>query len=159
MNLTTPPPEKLSDLLELAIADARKLDHDHYVPDWSVWHRPRPLDNKCQICLAGAVIAGTLGCPAGTDIDIFTVDETDPESINVTDERWQKALGALDSAREGHWLTAVEALQGDCHDTNVIEKLDDLGPAAHSEFGDWCQFNRHLNSLKQCASQLRELGL
>ena len=62
MNLTTPPPAKLSDLIELAIADTRKLDRHDYTPTWMTWHRPNPADDKCMICLAGAVIAGTLGC-------------------------------------------------------------------------------------------------
>lgn len=32
LKLTTPPPEKLSDLIELAIADGRKLDRYDYTP-------------------------------------------------------------------------------------------------------------------------------
>ena len=95
MNLTTPPPAKLSDLLELAIADARRLDHALYTPMWMTWHRPRPLDGKCMVCIAGAVIAGTLGCPAGTSIDIATSDSTDPQSTTITDERWRRALNTL----------------------------------------------------------------
>ena len=32
MDLTTPPPEKLSDLIDLEIADAGKLDQKRYAP-------------------------------------------------------------------------------------------------------------------------------
>ena len=39
MNYTTRPPEKLSDLITLAITDARRLDRDVYVPCASAWHK------------------------------------------------------------------------------------------------------------------------
>jgi len=32
MNLTTPPPGKLSELIDLAIADARRIDRGDYLP-------------------------------------------------------------------------------------------------------------------------------
>ncbi len=159
MNLTTPPPAKLSDLLELAIADARRLDHALYTPMWMTWHRPRPLDGKCMVCIAGAVIAGTLGCPAGTSIDIATSDSTDPQSTTITDERWRRALWALDFAREGHWLDAFQALHGTCPDRLLHERLEALPVPAEVEFHDWNQLATHLVSLASCANELRELGL
>ncbi len=62
MDLTTPPPEKLSEPIELAIADARRIERGDYWPVAGAWHDPGPRD-RCIICLAGAVIAATLGCP------------------------------------------------------------------------------------------------
>ena len=40
MNGVGVPPEKLSDLIELAVADARTLDRDTYIPDCWAWHAP-----------------------------------------------------------------------------------------------------------------------
>ena len=159
MNLTTPPPSKLSDLLELAIADARRLDHARYTPMWMTWHRPRPLDGKCMVCLAGAVIAGTLGCSTRTSIDIATSDSADPQSTTITDERWRRALWALDSAREGHWLEAFKALHGTYPDNGLYDALEELPSPLDTEFHDWEQLQTHLVSLARCASRLREIDL
>ena len=159
MNLTTPPPAKLSDLLNLAITDARKLDHARYTPMWMTWHRPRPLDGKCMVCLAGAVIAGTLGCSTGTSIDIATSDSADPESTTITDERWRRALWALDSAREGDWLDAFRALHGSHPDGELYDALEALPAPADTEFNDWNRLDAHLASLAARATELRDLDL
>lgn len=53
-------PDRLSDLLELALSDLEKVEWDgRYVVRMSTWHTP--FDGKCYVCLAGAIIAGTLG--------------------------------------------------------------------------------------------------
>lgn len=159
MNLTTPPPERLSDLIELAIADARRLDHARYTPMWTSWHRPRPLDGKCMVCLAGAVIAGTLGCETETNIDIATSDFAEPESTTITDKRWRRALWALDSAREGNWHAAFENLRGSYPADELRDALNALPKPSHGEFNGWKHFDTHLASLADCASKLREIGL
>lgn len=159
MNLTTPPPAKLSDLLDLAIADARRLDHAHYTPMWMIWHRPRSLDGKCMVCLAGAVIAGTLGCATGTSIDIAASDSADPQSTTISDERWRRALWALDFAREGNWLDAFRALHGAYPEGELYDAVEAVPTPADAEFHDWNQLDAHLTSLASCASELREIGL
>ena len=159
MDLTTPPPTKLSDLLELAIADARKLDHDRYTPMWMTWHRPRQRDGKCMVCLAGAVIAGTLDCSTEKSIDIATSDNADPQSTTITDKRWRRALWALDSAREGNWLKALTALHGTCPDCLMQEKLAKIPTPDKTEFHTWNELDAHLVSLAVCAGQLREIDL
>ena len=168
MNLTTPPPAKLSDLIDLAIADARKLDHGRYTPVWMTWHRPRPLDGKCMVCLAGAVIAGTLACPADTRVRINTGsalslegnDSGDPpELITITDEHWHGAMRALDSAREGDWLEAFHALHGEYPEHGLHDAVEALPRPAEGEFRSWNGLEAHLVSLTACASRLRRLGL
>ena len=159
MNLTTPPPAKLSDLLDLAIADARRLDDARYTPMWMTWHRPRRLDGRCMVCLAGAVIAGTLGCATGTSIDIATSDSADPQSTTITDERWRRALWALDSAREGDWLDAFKALHGCYPEGELYDAVEAVPTPEEPEFHDWKQLDAHLVSLTSCASELRDLGL
>ena len=159
MNVTTPPPAKLSDLLDLAVADARRLDRARYTPIWMTWHRPNPDSGRCMVCLAGAVIAGTLGCSTETSIDIATSDSADPQSTTITDKRWRRALWALDSAREGHWLDAFQALHGAYPVGELYDAVEALPEPADPEFNDWDKLETHLASLAARANDLRELGL
>jgi hypothetical protein len=57
-------PEKLSDLLNLALDDLGMVEAD---PKYKVvmieWHSPSPSRTHCQVCLAGAVMAKSLGVP------------------------------------------------------------------------------------------------
>ena len=161
MNLTIPPPDKLSDLIDLAITDARKLDQNRYAPTWHKWHQIDPGDGKCMVCLAGAVIAGTLGCARQTHIDIATSDSdtAEPDSTIITDKRWRNALWALDSAREGNWNGACRALHDVGPDDELGDALDELPPPERSEFESWGELAIHLDSLASRANDLRKLGL
>ena len=58
-----PPPCDLIALIRLAVADARKLNRDLYVPESSDWHGGGTEYSSCPVCFAGAVIAGTLKGP------------------------------------------------------------------------------------------------
>lgn len=80
---TTPPPGKLSDLIDLAVADARRLDRTTYTPDSSVWHEPAD-DDCCMICLAGSVIAETLKCPRDQKVELGDEDNPDPDRVKST---------------------------------------------------------------------------
>ena len=58
-------PNKLSALIEVAIQDARKLDRIRYSPNHLHYHSPQeswksPVIPCCEVCDAGAVMAGTL---------------------------------------------------------------------------------------------------
>jgi hypothetical protein len=62
-------PNKPSELLRLALADLRKVERDErYEVDMWAWHAPDESDNRCHVCLAGAVIAGTLGARPDQDL-------------------------------------------------------------------------------------------
>ena len=70
-------PDKLSELIRAAIWDLIKVEQepDLYVVDMDLWHRY--IDKKCHVCLAGAVMAQTLGAkptvsmyPEGYDYDV-----------------------------------------------------------------------------------------
>ena len=63
-------PELLSDLIELAVADVRRLDRDIYDPEYDSWHETERLG--CEVCFAGAVMAGTLEHPFYQDADPIT---------------------------------------------------------------------------------------
>jgi hypothetical protein len=53
-------PDKPSELLTLALADLESVESDpRYVIDMDLWHKP--YRDRCAVCLAGAVIARTMG--------------------------------------------------------------------------------------------------
>ena len=151
MNLQTPPPGKLSDLIELAVADAGGLDRNAYEPDWGFWHAPQA--NGCRICVAGAVIAGTLGCAETSAVDATVLRRSRGS------DAWRRALCALDAVREGWWATAFTLQHGEPPDDAEREKLEALDRPDHSKFHDWKSFDAHLDSLAEAAGHLRRLGL
>ncbi|MCY4431988.1 MAG: hypothetical protein OXC11_16580 [Rhodospirillales bacterium] len=54
-------PNRLADLLEVACDDMAGLDREHYSPNGSVWHTGDDGGLPCELCLGGAVLAGTIG--------------------------------------------------------------------------------------------------
>ena len=61
------PPSRLSDLIEMAIQDARSLDRSAYEPNAREWHLP--TNGICMVCLTGAMIAQTMGEDPETDTE------------------------------------------------------------------------------------------
>ena len=89
-------PEKLSDCIILALADLEKVEaSDQYVVNMHEWHRPGD-DNRCVVCLAGAVIAETLG---GVRLQVLSPshypDETATRLFALNDVRCGDVCGAL----------------------------------------------------------------
>ncbi len=90
---TTPsPPEKLSDLLRLAVRDCQKVEKmkTHRL-NMVEWHAP--YDGVCHVCMAGAVVDRTLGADPKVHID---------EPLDVADDDWADALLDIDSMRRGY---------------------------------------------------------
>ena len=85
-------PDKLSDLLELALNDLEKTEKDSNYEIWmGGWHIPSYDRVKCNVCLAGAVMAQTLEYPL---------------SYNATDVYDPKFL-ALNQVRQGYVTMAL----------------------------------------------------
>lgn len=83
-------PDKPSDLIELALSDLEKVEKNpRYEINMSTWHTPDR--GKCSVCLAGAVIAGTLEQSIRYDLS--------PQSF---DENTRRKLVALDHFRLGY---------------------------------------------------------
>ena len=62
-------PDKLYLLLERALIDAKECQKSNdYVLNMLGWHKP--VGDKCHICLAGAVMAKSLGAPRNKDINL-----------------------------------------------------------------------------------------
>ena len=109
----TEPPTALSDLLDLAIRDARSLDRTVYTPHWRDWHRTRtecdpltgmpiPKTRRCNICLAGGMIAGTLKAAPTAHVSMDAAASEQPLTA-----RWEAALIAVEYARAGEWGQAL----------------------------------------------------
>lgn len=57
-------PDKKSELLRLAVRNLEEVESmpDVYKVNMDAWHYPRlDFDDKCHVCVAGSVIARTLG--------------------------------------------------------------------------------------------------
>ena len=86
-------PDKPSELIRLALEDLRKAEADpRYTVNMNVWHEEQ-LDGEarrtCSVCLAGAVMAGTL--------EKSPFDVLEPENCG----RHQSKLKALNQFRMG----------------------------------------------------------
>lgn len=99
-------PDKPSALIRLAMADLEAVERDgRYVVHMETWHIA--YENKCSVCLAGAVMAKTLE----TDSKLTTSPLAMGNDIC-------KKLSALDSFRNGHIAAGLEQM-----DIEPIEKL------------------------------------
>ena len=95
-DLRNPPPASLPVLLKLAIDDLERIiaAGDPYTVDVAVWHHGeaatpyRPA--RCDVCLAGAVMAMRLAAPADA---VVTPADFCPA--------WRRALEAIDALRCG----------------------------------------------------------
>lgn len=86
-------PSVPSQLIRLALADLAKVEvREEYTVDMGNWHLPLPFADapRCSVCLAGAVIAQSLG--AGLTEDVV------PENFS---RATRDALRALDYFRTG----------------------------------------------------------
>jgi hypothetical protein len=100
-------PNVLSDCIEIALQDLAKAEaSDKYVVDMGTWHRPTD-DGKCQVCLAGSIMAFTINNVITPDIHI----ECTSDFPRILEHK----LDALDSIRShhldsaiGNWLQALK---------------------------------------------------
>ena len=135
----------MADFLSAAIADARGLDRNRYLPCSEEWHAGLP-DQQCLVCLAGAFIAGTLEFLPSFDVrpSMFT-------------HQMHDKLFALDAMRCGEWAYAFTKFYS-CHPSLSTElALSDLPEPLHDDFDSWEEFDLHLASLEAIIPDLREI--
>lgn len=90
MKKSTRLPGKPSELILLALSDLKKVERSKdYIVDMSDWHQP---NGKCSVCLAGAVMAFSLGVSKKREISL---SYNDFSTVNV------EKLRALNSFRIG----------------------------------------------------------
>ena len=162
MRYDTRPPERLAGLITLAIADARKLDRARYLPLAQAWHRgypetPDAAPSRCNVCLAGCLIAGTLGASRTDEVVVSEPDGETRSSLVITDPDWRYALYSLNGARQGLWMGALVTI-GHIVDEDTSRRLREIPPPDCEAFAGWNEFDIHLASLEDRAARLRELG-
>lgn len=119
--MTTQLPNKLSQLLRLAVADAQKCEAmpEKYRLDMAVWHLPDEESGKCAVCMAGSVLAQTLRADPGTLV-----------GIRDTGYENESKLAAINLMRAGSFYSAyLELNDGDEPSANqepILETAGDL---------------------------------
>ena len=139
-------PNTLHGLLRVAIDDARKLDRIKYRPVWNQWHEPLST-NRCAVCLAGVVIAGSMGLSPSVSCDpIYFERPVD------------RKLQALNDMRMGYFFVAWRGL----HEVGFrsltepsIKAFDSVPIPDAAGFSGWDDFDIHLESLEAIIPALR----
>lgn len=94
-------PKKLGKLLTLALDDLEEIEKDsRYRVCMANFHGPSKGGDKCQVCLAGAVMANT-----------FKTDHTKVQMPHDFSSATDNALRALDSLRQGHIYNAQQYMR------------------------------------------------
>lgn len=143
-------PSKLSELLELAVRDALTCEAEpaRYRLDMGSWHSPG-RDGVCHVCLAGAVLAQTLGVPAGKWVTWDSVED-------------QAELVAINEMRIGSFSDAAICL-GLAHDDLALEEASELVrenlPNLGDEGDEAPDYRAPWETYLRAASVLREAGL
>lgn len=133
-------PDKLSDLLDMALDDLREIEKDgRYIVNMHYWHvavHPREDTTKCYVCLAGAVLARKMNHPM---VSLHPDGEL-PEN--------EHKLQAIDHLREGNVDLAFKELG-----------LPDPGLHLNRDV-DWYEDDRvaFTSNLRNLATDLRKLG-
>jgi hypothetical protein len=98
-------PDKLSDLIRLAVKDAQTVAKlPGYKLDMRMWHQPKD-DDTCNVCLAGSVMANTLGADRRESLGLYN---TRPGNIH----RWGNGKGKFyGSESDGNKLLALNAVR------------------------------------------------
>ena len=135
----------MADFLQATIADARRLTRSLYHPLFGVWHHPNKA-GRCEICLAGAFIAGTLRFSSFQSIDLTNI------SGPVSD-----LLMALDCMRTGDWAVAFYKYYSRNPHPDTELKLYELPAPKCRNFRSWAGFDIHLASLDVVIPLLREI--
>lgn len=110
-------PNKPSELIRVALADLRECEDDpNYDIHMSSWHTFNNVTAKCQVCLAGAVMAKTFEVPLRK-----AMGPDDPEFNSGQQVAFK--LFALDQIREGKIYHGVWTIMAADIKTKDIEKI------------------------------------
>lgn len=140
-------PGTLHQMLALAVADARRIDRNDYLPSFGDWHTPTD-DGLCAICLAGSVLAGTLGASPHSQAMPF-----------LKNNAYFRKLEALDSSRCGKWIEAFCFMHRKPPTGITRTRLHSLPAPSNALFQGWEQFDAHLDSIETFIPLIREIEL
>ena len=149
-------PDKLSELLALALDEADKLDRELYQPTCYYWHEFILGSERCSLCLAGFVIAGVLSGHAKINLK-------PPDFNNVTRQK----LRALEAVREGNFGEALmetgqipESARGEAQNMVWSREGDSCVELMmnSSRFSDWEDFEEFKFHARKVVTLLKILG-
>ena len=138
-----PLPNSLSELLAVAVRDARQLNSDSYIPHSGNWHFPKP-EGVCEVCLAGSVIAVSLRISHL----VFSVPNDFLPSV-------RRKLHCIDYMRCGLWNHAFLMLHDRTAPPAICLQLNTLPTPSQASFQSWADFKTHLESLDSIIPKLR----
>ena len=144
------PVKDLPALIRVAVADSNSLDRKKYYPYAYRWHA-LDHDGDCNVCLAGSVLAGTVGIDRST------------ESISgywKGNESLAKVMVSLDMVRQGEYMYAFLNLGWKQEDLpQKINRLRKPSPYLRG-FSGWKEYRELLAHLSEIADEMDEiLGL
>ena len=143
---------RLFELLECAVKDARELPRNLYLPNSARWHEFDQGLQLCEVCLSGAVIAGTIGLSAFRTV-VPTIFDTSVHRKAKTSDK----LVTIDHMRNGMWVAAWAMLYGENPDQATHFKLTSIPKPRPNNFMGWVEFDLFLDSLDLIVPQLREI--
>jgi hypothetical protein len=141
-------PDKLSDLLELAVADCLEVEAEgKHEFDMTVYYER--LNGHCAVCMAGAVMLRRL--PHNETADMLSTRQWGAET--------QRKLYAIDDMRTGGFENAAERLG--LSQLGVLEAAKRLIDEAYTDFDDnWSKRGRAPWPIYlEAADMLRQAGL
>ena len=142
--MTPDPPEKLSDALEMAIADGRRIDRSAHRATSDHWHFSRGV--VAWVNMSGMMMAGRL-----------KVESHQTRYPGAFPSAWRNVLEAVAHAVDAdYWkaltLMGIEPLRG-INNESAIE-----GPE-NSDYQTWEEWDSLAKELEWVVSQLREYDL
>ena len=146
---------KPSKLLTLALGDMRGLDREKYVPNSARWHLFDGIDNVCEVCLGGAVLAARLNQEFSELGDCYG-DRFYALPVHV-----RKKLQAIDRMRVGHFKQSFLLLgHTDRESLRVaLETENTLGnPPMFGKFNGWAEWENLEDYIERSIGYLSVAG-
>lgn len=120
---------KPSELIALALDDLKKAEQSKkYTIDMDFWHGPT-FDTSCSVCLAGAVIAGTLKVPFNEQLEPWEIEDLKVANrmVGLDSFRCGCVFSGLDYMGRLSKKTKNRLLKDDRDDMLVRDYADDKG--------------------------------
>ena len=137
-------PEKMSDVLELALHDIERVETSpQYEIDMTNWHIYDRITGVCSVCMAGAVMAQTLGVPFNETTSLTMVEVSDDDKTK---------LCILDDVRSSHFIPLLDFIKGeDDEDDKYRPLFKDI-----MRFGNIVRYHESPTQFKKDVQRLAE---
>ena len=144
-------PVRLSALIRHSVGVGRRLDPGVYRPNVHVLHRWNDARGRCELDLAGMLLAGTVGIsPRAKADEVWRYVLENP--------RTERPLRALRETSLGDVAGAASAL-GSYQEVRRHRRALESMVVAPLQFAGWSEAEGHFRALEVLARQLESLGL